>query len=182
MGKAVQTRAIRCYLCGYGLTVSARAMSTTCPGCNKAIKIEDMVVKTYVPVVDLQTCGRIKVTKRGRIAARRIQCGDGITCDGTIEAAIETDGDVSFGPKSSWKGKTLQSQSITIAAGAMLLGVVKVPWHRPEPAKTEKTVSTRKTVAKKVTAKKITAKKKTTREKARATLTTKTTADTRSRK
>jgi len=129
-------------------------MSTTCPGCNKAIKIEDMVVKTYLPVVDLQTCGRIKITKRGRIAARRIQCGDGITCDGTIEAAIETDGDVSFGPKSSWKGKTLQSQSITIAAGAMLLGVVKVPWHRPEPAKNKKTVPARKTVAKKKTTRK----------------------------
>ncbi len=154
MGKAVQTRAIRCYLCGYRFTVSARAMSTTCPGCNKAIKIEDMVVKTYLPVVDLQTCGRIKITKRGRIAARRIQCGDGITCDGTIEAAIETDGDVSFGPKSSWKGKTLQSQSITIAAGAMLLGVVKVPWHRPEPAKNKKTVPARKTVAKKKTTRK----------------------------
>ncbi len=135
MGKAVSIRAIRCYLCGYRFTVSLRAMSTTCPGCNKAIKIEDLVVKTYVPVVDLQTCGRIKITKRGRIAARRIQCGDGITCDGTIEAAIETDGDVSFGPKSSWKGKTLQSRSIKIAAGATLLGMVKVPWQRPEVKK-----------------------------------------------
>ncbi len=154
MGRIAPTRAIRCYLCGYGLTVSARAMSTTCPGCNNAIKIEDMVVKTYVPVVDLQTCGRIKITKRGRIAARRIQCGDGITCDGTIEAAIETDGDVSFGPKSSWKGKTLQSRSIKIAAGATLLGVVKVPWHRPEPAKKKKTVPARKTVAKKKTTRK----------------------------
>ena len=154
MGKAVAMRTIRCYLCGRRLTVSMRAMSTTCPGCNKAIKIEDMVVKSYVPVVELQTCGRIKITKRGRIAAKRIQCGDGITCDGTIEAAIETDGDVSFGPKSSWKGKTLQSQSITIAAGAMLLGVVKVPWHRPEPAKNKKTVPARKTVAKNKTTRK----------------------------
>jgi len=168
MGKAGQTRAIRCYLCGYRFTVSARAMSTTCPGCNKAIKIEDMVVKTYVPVVDLQTCGRIKITKRGRIAARRIQCGDGITCDGTIEAAIETDGDVSFGPKSSWKGKTLQSRSIKIAAGATLLGDVKVPWIRPEPAGEKNKTGTKKTATKKVGAKKVatrktpTARKKTT--------------------
>ena len=162
MGKAVSTRAVRCYLCGYRFTVSPRAMSTTCPGCNKAIKIEDMVVKTYVPVVDLQTCGRIRVTKRGRIAARRIQCGDGITCDGTIEAAIETDGDVSFGPKSSWKGKILQGRSIKIAAGATLLGIVKVPWHRPEPARKKKTVSAKKTAAQKATAKKTTAARKKT--------------------
>lgn len=157
MGKAAPPRAIRCYLCGYRLDVSARAMSTTCPGCNKAIKIEDMVVKTYVPVVDLQTCGRIKITKRGRIAARRIQCGEGITCDGTIEAIIETDGDVSFGPKSSWKGKTLQSRSIKIAAGATLLGVVKVPWNRPEPKK--KKAGTKKTTTRKVGTKKTTVKK-----------------------
>ncbi len=162
MGKAVSTRAVRCYLCGYRFTVSLRAMSTTCPGCNKAIKIEDMVVKTYVPVVDLQTCGRIRVTKRGRIAARRIQCGEGITCDGAIEAAIETDGDISFGPKSSWKGKTLQGRSIKIAAGATLLGIVKVPWHRPEPARKKKTVSAKKTAAQKATAKKTTAARRKT--------------------
>ena len=163
MGKAVSTRAVRCYLCGYRFTVSLRAMSTTCPGCNKAIKIEDMVVKTYVPVVDLQTCGRIRVTKRGRIAARRIQCGDGITCDGAIEAAIETDGDVSFGPKSSWKGKTLQSRSIKIAAGATLLGIVKVPWNRPEPAREKKKAGTKKTATKKAATKKTTtAQNKTT--------------------
>ena len=166
MGKAAPSRTIRCYLCGHRLTVSARAMSTTCPGCNKAIKIEDLVVKSYVPVVDLQTCGRIKITKRGRIAARRIQCGDGITCDGTIEATIETDGDVSFGPKSSWKGKTLQSRSIKIAAGATLLGVVKVPWNRPEPKK--KKAGTKKTTTRKVGTKKSTVKKTTTKRTAAA--------------
>ena len=59
-------------------------MSTTCPGCTKAIKVEDVVVKSYTPVNNLQTCGMIKITKRGRVAARRIQCGDGIICDGAI--------------------------------------------------------------------------------------------------
>ncbi len=139
-------REIRCYLCGYRLTVSMRAMSTTCSGCNKAIKIEDVVVKTYIPVIDLQTCGRIKITKRGRVAARRIQSGDGITCDGVMEGAIETDGDVDLGPKASWKGTTLLSRSIKIAAGARLIGVVLVPWQRPEPVK--KTVATKKTAKK----------------------------------
>ncbi len=166
MGKAVSTRAVRCYLCGYRFTVSLRAMSTTCPGCNKAIKIEDMVVKTYVPVVDLQTCGRIRITKRGRIAAKRIQCGDGITCDGAIEAAIETDGDVSFGPKSSWKGTTLQSRSIKVAAGAALLGVVKVPWQRPEVNKKEnqKTAGTKKTPTRKAATKKSSTKQAATKK------------------
>ncbi|MEE8459124.1 MAG: hypothetical protein V3S08_04590 [Phycisphaerales bacterium] len=148
-------------------------MSTTCPGCQKAIKIEDVIVKTYIPVVDLQTCGRIKITKRGRVAARRIQSGDGIECDGVMEGAVETDGDVHFGPKSSWKGSTLLGRSIEIAAGAKLVGIVTVPWHRPEPAKkTKKKTTTRKTVAKKIVAKKTVAKKKTTTKKKKKKTTT----------
>jgi hypothetical protein len=71
-------RTIRCYLCGHGFEVSSRAMSTTCPSCHKAIKIEDLIVKSYVPVNQVQTCGQIKVTKRGRIVARTVQSGDGI--------------------------------------------------------------------------------------------------------
>ncbi len=190
MGKAGTTRDIRCYLCGHRLTVSMRAMSTTCPGCHKAIKIEDVIVKTYIPVVDLQTCGRIKITKRGRVAARRIQAGDGIECDGIMEGSIETDGDVHFGPKSSWKGTSLLSRSIEIAAGAKLVGIVTVPWHRPEPAQkkttkkktkkktTTRTTTTRKTTAKKTPAKKMTAKKTvakkktTTKKKKKKTTTT----------
>ena len=124
MGKAAAMREIRCYLCGHRLTVSMRAMSTTCPGCHKAIKIEDVIVKTYIPVIDLQTCGRIKITKKGRVSAKRIQSGDGITCDGTMEGAVETDGDVLLGPKASWKGSTLLSRSIKIAADAKMIGIV----------------------------------------------------------
>ncbi len=110
-------------------------MSTTCPGCNKAIKVEDVVVKSYVPVILLQTCGKIRITKRGRVAAKRIQSGDGIICEGVIEGDVETDGVVKMGPKASWKGESLRSRSLAIVAGAKLLGVVTVPWHAPEPEK-----------------------------------------------
>ena len=41
--KPAARRSIRCYLCGRRSEVSARTMSTTCPGCNKAIKVEDVV-------------------------------------------------------------------------------------------------------------------------------------------
>jgi len=135
MAKAKETprRTLRCYLCGQSMEVSARAMSTTCPGCHKAIVIEDVIVKSYVPVVDLQTCGTIHVTKKGRVVAQRIRCGCGIVCEGTIEGSIETDGDVEFGPKASWKGKQLCSRALEIKPGARLDGDVVVPWIRPEP-------------------------------------------------
>ncbi|MHC4318535.1 MAG: bactofilin family protein [Planctomycetota bacterium] len=137
-------------------------MSTTCPGCHKAIKIEDLVVKSYIPVVDLQTCGTIKIAKRGRVAAQRIQCGGGIVCEGAMEGSIETDGEVHMGPKAYWKGKTLQSRALKIAAGAKLIGVVSVPWARLEPktaatttTKTKKAATTKVAAAKTVTKKKV---------------------------
>jgi hypothetical protein len=153
-------------------------MSTTCPRCHKAIKIEDLLVKSYIPVVDLQTCGKIKITKRGRVAAQRIQCGDGIECEGAVEGSIESDGDVQFGPKAFWKGRTLQSRALKIAAGAKLMGVVTVPWSRLEP----KPATPEAGAAKKTTAKKVAAAKKTTTSRSattRTSVTKKTTARTK---
>ena len=146
-------REVRCYLCGHRITCSTRTMSTTCGGCNKAIKVEDLIVKSYVPVVDLQTCGRITITKRGRVAAKRIQSGEGIDCDGTMEGNVETDGDVRMGPKATWRGKSLLSRSLEIAPGAKLMGVITVPWTRPEE-KTKKKVVRKKRVARKAAVKK----------------------------
>jgi hypothetical protein len=161
MAKATAKRSVRCYLCGRGFEVSPRAMSTTCPGCHKAIKIEDLVIKSYIPVVDLQTCGQIRIAKRGRVAAQRIQCGAGIVCEGAMEGSIETEGDVRLGPKAYWKGKTLQSRSLEIAPGAKLVGVVSVPWSRlgPVTEQDQCTTAVVRKVTKKAAARKTTTKK-----------------------
>src|SRR5688572_13538008 len=115
MAQSLPKRAIRCYLCGHGFDVSTRTMSVPCPKCNKALKVEDVNIKTYLPVNDLQTCGKITVAKNGRVVAKLIQAGDGIECEGTLEGAIKTTGDLTFGPKASWKGKTLHSKTLRIA-------------------------------------------------------------------
>jgi hypothetical protein len=78
--KEAPKRFVRCYFCGRDQEVSPRALSASCPGCHKAIRIEDLNVNTYVPVNDLQTCGSITVTKKGRIAAKRIQSGGDVEC------------------------------------------------------------------------------------------------------
>ncbi len=153
MAKPTPRRTICCYLCGHTFAVSGRTMSTTCGGCNKAIKVEDLIIKSYVPVNDLQTCGLIKITKRGRVAAKRIQSGAGIVCEGAMEGTIETDGEVQLGPKASWKGKLLQSRALAVADGAKLLGIVTVPWQRPESEQRppgRKPVQRRSTTAKRV--------------------------------
>jgi cytoskeletal protein CcmA (bactofilin family) len=107
-------------------------MSVPCPKCNKALKVEDVTIKSYLPVNDLQTCGRIFVTKTGRIVAKLIRCGDGIECEGTIEGAIESDGKLVLGAKSSWKGQTLFARSLELTDGAKLVGYVKVPYAPPK--------------------------------------------------
>ncbi|NNF43841.1 MAG: polymer-forming cytoskeletal protein [Phycisphaerales bacterium] len=131
-GKPLPRRAIRCYLCGHCFEVSEKTMSTTCAKCHKAIKVEDVQVKSYLPVNDLQTCGHIRITKRGRVAARNIQSGKGISCEGSLEGSIETDGNVELGPKASWKGTVLHSRTLKISDGASLHGRVQVPWKREE--------------------------------------------------
>ena len=156
--KGVQ-RPIRCYLCGHRFEVSGQTMSTACPGCSSAIMVEDLIIKSYMPVTDLQTCGRIRITRRGRVAAKRIQCGDGIECEGAIEGSIETDGDVTLGPQASWKGKALQSRSLNISDGATVDGIVIVPWLRPE---VEDDDTTRPSAPDTPTKKKTATKKKTT--------------------
>jgi hypothetical protein len=130
MAKASPKRTVLCYFCGRSFEVSTRTMSTPCPSCNKALKVEDVVVKSYVPVNDLQTCGKITITTRGRVAAKRIQSGEGIECEGVLEGAIETPTRVTLGPKASWKGTLLCSGSLVIEDGAKLVGAVKVPWTR----------------------------------------------------
>jgi len=125
---ASERRRISCYLCGHELEVSGMAMSTTCPGCHKAIRIEDLIIKSYTPVNDLETCGRIHVTKRGRVAAKRIRAGDGIACEGVMHGAVETAGDIEFGPKGEWKGDILRSRRLIIVDGVKLDGRITVPW------------------------------------------------------
>ncbi|MGI9015194.1 MAG: polymer-forming cytoskeletal protein [Phycisphaerales bacterium] len=127
-GKVAPRRTITCYLCGHAQEVSGVAMSTTCPKCHKAIRIEDLIIKSYTPVNDLETCGRIHVTKRGRVAAKRIRAGDGIECEGAMQGAVETPGDVTFGPKAEWKGPTLRSRTLVIADGVKIDGHISVPW------------------------------------------------------
>lgn len=122
---------IECYLCGRRQEVSVKALSTNCPGCNKAIRIEDLVVNTYTPVNDLETCGRIVVTKKGRVAAKRIRAGDGIECEGTLHGAVETPGDVTLGAKAEWKGATLRSRRLVVTDGVKLEGRITVPWAKP---------------------------------------------------
>ena len=102
-------------------------MSTACPQCHKAVKIEDVVIKSYLPVNDLQTCGSIKITRRGRVVAKNIHAGDGIVVEGTMEGEVVSEGAITLGPKAEWKGDLLSTDHLDIAEGAVVVGHVRVP-------------------------------------------------------
>jgi len=124
--RGASARRIYCYLCGHPFEVTPRAMSTSCPGCHKAIKIEDVKVATYVPVTALETCGSIIVTRRGRIAAKRISAGDSITIEGVVDGAVRCRGSVIMTSRASWRGAELTGRSLSIDEGATLDGKVVV--------------------------------------------------------
>ena len=123
MPKSDGPRHVDCYHCGHGLEVSGRAMSTSCPECNQSLVIEDVVVKSYMGVNLLVTCGRLVIPKRKHIVVQRhVVAHAGIEVNGRIECeqAI-SQGPVILGPKSNWMGD-LRAPSLVVSQGAVIQG------------------------------------------------------------
>jgi hypothetical protein len=105
MAKSAPTpRLIQCYHCRHRFEVGAKTMTTSCPGCNKPLMVEDVVVKGLEAVRKLQTCGRIVVQKKGRVIAQLVEAHLGIEVDGVVEAGAFQGGPVRIGEKGEWKG------------------------------------------------------------------------------
>ncbi len=103
-------------------------MSTSCPGCHKPVVIEDQVVKTYLPVNNIETCGHLTVKKGARaVAQKRVVALKGMAIEGTVECKeAMCAGHVVLGKKAEWKGD-LRCYSIEIAEGAKFRGKLIVP-------------------------------------------------------
>jgi len=123
---------VYCYLCGHPIQVGGRTMSTSCPGCNKPVIVEDIVVKDYRGVVKLETCGKLIVKRRGRVSAQqRVVAHEGIEVEGVLHCKQAlTAGKVWIGPKAEWRGD-LQAPTLIVEEGAKLeRGYFEVP-HDP---------------------------------------------------
>ena len=112
-------RLVQCYHCRHRFEVSGRAQSTSCPGCNKALMVGDEhITKLRGPLKELRTCGRITVSKRGRLIAETIEAHDGIDCQGIIDAKTVLSGKtVTLGPKCDYHGD-LTAPSVEMHKGA----------------------------------------------------------------
>jgi hypothetical protein len=123
MSRPDPPRQVVCYHCGHDLEVSGRAMSTSCPECNRALVIEDMKVKGYIAVNTLETCGRLLIPKRKQVVVQtHVVAQAGIELLGKLECdqAISR-GPVILGPKAEWTGD-LRAPALVVAAGAKIHG------------------------------------------------------------
>ncbi len=114
-------RRITCYHCGRSQDVSGRTTSTVCPACSKTLTVEDIVVKSYLGVRNVETCGRLIVTKKGRVVAQqRIVAHEGIELEGKLECREAlVSGPVTMGGKAEWRGD-LTALSLAVAEGATI--------------------------------------------------------------
>lgn len=119
MARHLGPRLVQCYHCRHRFEVSSRAQSTSCPGCNKPLMVGDeLITKLRGPLKELKTCGRIVVSKRGRLIAETIEAHGGIDCQGIIDAKHVLSGTtVTLGPKSNYHGD-LTAPGVVMHKGA----------------------------------------------------------------
>ena len=110
---------VQCYHCRHRFEVAARAQSTACPHCHKALYVGDVVVKQLKPVKEVRTCGRVVIQKSGRIIADLIEAHRGVECIGVIDVKNVIAGPVVIGAKAVWKGDC-HATSLTIKLGAKI--------------------------------------------------------------
>jgi len=65
---APTTRDIDCPFCGTLLRVPVRAINTRCTGCQKHLRLEDVVVRGDSPLTRITTCGNILIEPNARFS------------------------------------------------------------------------------------------------------------------
>jgi len=88
------TRTVTCYHCRRPVTISAFAISATCPGCYKGLVLDDLVVREVHWAGKLRTCGRVIVERKGRVIGRLVQAALGVEVEGIVEATVVSGGPV----------------------------------------------------------------------------------------
>lgn len=121
MGKQARYRKVQCYHCRAQIEVSPRAMTMTCPRCNKRLQLEDVTINVAQGLTKLQTCGRIIIEKKGSVRADLVEAHEGIEVLGSIRAKVMSGGPVVIGEKAKWHGDC-RAPSVRIGDGAKIEG------------------------------------------------------------
>jgi len=135
MARQTATKTVECYHCRHDFNVSGRAMSTSCPGCNKPVIVQDVIVKGLTTTRKLQTCGRVIIKPRGRVIAGLIEAQEGVEVLGVLNGNVTSAGPVVIGPKARWKGDC-RAPTLKVKLGARIeSGFFEIPYREGKPAK-----------------------------------------------
>lgn len=116
-----RTRSVTCYHCRKPVTISAFALSATCPGCYKGLVLDDLVVRDVHWAGKLRTCGKVVVERRGRVIGRLVQAASGVEVEGVVEATVVSGGTVVVKNAAKITGDC-RAPRIVIEPGATIAG------------------------------------------------------------
>ena len=119
MPRPASPRTVQCYHCRRRFEVPRQAMTTVCPGCSKPLTVEDVVIKNAHGVRKIQTCGSLRVTRKGHVIAQQVEAHGGVEVEGILEANVVSGGPVRIGAKALWKGD-LAAPSLEVEAGGRI--------------------------------------------------------------
>lgn len=115
---------VRCLYCGQPQEISRKALTITCKHCNKALRVEDVLIKQYEARRTVDTVGIITVEKKGNVVADKLNCG-GLVVRGKVKGTIVSRGPVLVGPEAEIKGD-VTAPSLAVGAGAILEGQYRI--------------------------------------------------------
>ena len=135
--KASARREIFCPRCDTEFEVSAKMMSTMCPGCNQIVRAGNEKIKAYCARQELFTAGNLQVLKKGHVIAevRAYNLSTAGEIKGNVTAResvkIEKTGKI-FG--------NVTTPRLTVKDGAQLVGycIIGVQVKQPEEAAVQK--------------------------------------------
>ncbi|MBK7404052.1 MAG: polymer-forming cytoskeletal protein [Phycisphaerales bacterium] len=115
------TRMVRCYHCRRECTVSARAMSSSCPHCHRQLAIADIIVREKHWGTRLQTCGKIVIERRADARVNIVQASQGVEVHGSLKGHVISYGPVMLADTASLDGD-LEAPAVYVAPGAKIIG------------------------------------------------------------
>ena len=105
--KETGPKIICCPNCGGAQEVGQSAQSVVCHHCNVAIKVTDQKITQYSATVSLETCGSLTIEKKGALVVQKRVVVSNLVLKGSL------------------KGNTIVYDTVTISAGAQMVGELK---------------------------------------------------------
>tara|TARA_B100000683_G_scaffold90805_1_gene89969 strand:- start:45 stop:539 length:495 start_codon:yes stop_codon:yes gene_type:complete len=117
----IEQAAVRCYHCGSGSNIAARALTARCEHCGKNLDIPDLRVKGHHWGGVLLTCGRLLIGRKAEVTCTLAVGSLGADVMGRFSGVLASGGPVTIGPRAVFSG-AVWAPSLRIEPGAVVRG------------------------------------------------------------